>query len=208
MRPECAFFGMVTTSVCCDGTTNVALTPPTVTHFGPPRLTPWTVTFVPAAPLIGAKLEMCVVPAVTGWPPGRIVNALPEEAVPSPVVTVIFPPPAGVPAGTYAMILVPVASGTWTLLAGWPLNDTIGMARSWLSQEPVIVTLVPTLPWLGPNDAIRGAFVDRASAEPARRQAVPTRSATIDTNVICFRISITPFVRFLAIRPTRVSKRR
>src|SRR5262249_2045305 len=115
---------------------------------------------------------------------------------------------AGVPAGTYAMILVPVASGTWTLLAGWPLNDTIGMARSWLSQEPVIVTLVPTLPWLGPNDAIRGAFVDRASAEPVRRQAVPTRSATIDTNVICFRISITPFVRFLAIRPTRVPKRR
>jgi len=123
-------------------TEKLALTPLKATAVAPVKFVPLIATFVPAGPLVGAKLVI-----VGGF---TTVNAPLLVAVPAGVVTLSGPVVA--PAGAVAWIAV---SETTEKLALTPLNATDVAPVKFV---PLIVTLVPTRPLVGAKLVIVGGF--------------------------------------------------
>jgi len=139
--PVIAPLGTVAWSAVSETTVKDALVPPNVTRVVPVKLVPPIVTFTPTGPLVGAKDEMVGAGGVT-------LKAVALVAVPPGAVTLIVPVDA--PAGTVAAIDVSEPTVNDALV---PANLTLVAP---VKLVPVIVTLVPTGPLVGLNDAIVG----------------------------------------------------
>ena len=145
--PVRAAVGTVVRSTLSETTVNGALAPTKVTRVVPVKPVPAIVTTVPTGPLVGEKEEIAgaTVAVVTA----KLVVVV---AVPPGVVTAIGPVAA--PAGTVAVSVVsdPTVNGALvppTVTAVAPVNPV-----------PVTVTVVPTGPLVGLNDAMTGAAGD------------------------------------------------
>jgi hypothetical protein len=118
----------------------VADTPLKDTTGDGPKLLPLIVTLAPAAALVGVKLEMLGVGSTVKLVPLLIVTPF----------TCIEIAPVLAPAGTVVAILDVVDE---VIVAGVPLNDTIGVV---LKFVPEMLTIAPTAPLVGENSTIVG----------------------------------------------------
>jgi len=131
------------------------------TAVAPVKLVPLIVTLIPTAPLVGVKLAIA----------GTIVKLLALVVVPAPVVTLSGPVVA--PAGAVARIDVADVTVKFAVV---PLNFT---AVAPVKFAPLIVTLVPTGPFVGVKLAIVGAIVKLPALV-----AVPTAVVTLSGPVV------------------------
>jgi hypothetical protein len=135
--------GTVAVNEVPERTVNEALVPPKVTRVVPVKLVPVIVTFVPTGPLVGLNDE------IVGDGAATVTVKMPAlVAVPPGAVTVIVPVPAL--AGTVAVSDV---SETTVNCALVPPNVTLVVP---VKPVPVIVTFVPTGPFVGLNEVIVG----------------------------------------------------
>jgi hypothetical protein len=123
----------------------LAAVPLKVTLVVPLNPLPVRVTSVPTGPLVGLNEAICGVTITT--------KSLALLAVPSAFVTLIGPVLA--PLGTTAVICV--FETTLKPLAGIPLNATAVVP---LKLLPLIVMLVPAIPWMGLNEVMTGALLE------------------------------------------------
>jgi len=126
-------------------TVKLALTPLNATAVAPVKFVPSIVTLVPTGALVGAR------PVIVGVP--STVNAMLLYAVPPGPVT--LSPPVTAPAGTTAWICVSEVTAKLALTPLYvdPVNVT---AVTPVKLVPLIVTLVPTCPFVGAKLVIVG----------------------------------------------------
>jgi hypothetical protein len=126
-----------------------AAAPPNVMAVALARFVPVIVTLVPVGPLLGVNDAI-----VGGGITVKFAGVRPDVfAVPPAVVTAIWPVVA--PAGTTATICVAESLVSGMVAAVPPNVTAVALARF----VPVMVTLVPTGPLVGVNDAIVGGGI-------------------------------------------------
>jgi hypothetical protein len=138
----------------------VAAAPPNFTDVAPPKSEPLMVTEVPTGPLVGEKEVM------VGAAGAVTTKSVALVAVPSGVVTLIFPVAA--PLGTGAVTLV---GETGVNTAAVVLNFTPVTSTKLV---PLMVTEVPTGPEVGENEVIVGESPAHAGTASSPRRT-PTR---------------------------------
>ena len=144
----------------------LAATPWNLTTVAPVKLLPEIVTDTPTGPLVGVN-ELTFGAGIT-------VKMALLVAVPAGVVTLILPLVA--PAGTLA---VTFELDTTVKLAALMLLNLTALVP--VKFTPVIVTLVPTLPFSGLNDEIFGAAANDANDPTAATRKTPTATSTATT---------------------------
>ena len=144
----------------------LAATPWNLTTVAPVKLLPEIVTDTATGPLVGVN-ELTFGAGIT-------VKMALLVAVPAGVVTLILPLVA--PAGTLA---VTFKLDTTVKLAALVLLNLTALTP--FKFTPVIVTLVPTLPFSGLNDEIFGAAANDANDPTAATRKTPTATSTATT---------------------------